>query len=230
VILNFFIPVRAEFFAKQKVSKHERVFQGGSGMKKVACVLIVVQIFSVRLLWHYQPDEPGMLGTPSYLEQRALAQQTEKTLCAVLNVNGADEFEQIVALISRCKPVVMMVCQKGHHDEVAARESLQDAAKTFKGSVACAVMDCGKDSGNYEVLAHILHHAKVNRLATPAFLFFKDAGLYAIDGSPAIVQGLCTKENLVKFIQTKFFADVDQNCTSSSICSCDFTPTPVGAE
>jgi hypothetical protein len=181
-------------------------------------------------LWHYQPEEPGILSIPPYLEQRALAQQTEKALCALLDIKGPEEFEQIIALISRCKPVVVMVYQKGQRDEPAARQALQGTSKFFKGSVACAVMECDKDSGNNDVLAHILLHAKVNRLATPAFLFFKDAGLYAIDGSPAIVQGRCTKENLVKFIQTKFFTNCDQNCMDCSICSCDFTSTPVGKD
>ncbi|MFA6263129.1 MAG: hypothetical protein WCW33_03565 [Candidatus Babeliales bacterium] len=196
-------------------------------MKKVAYIFLIIHLFSVHSLWLYPPDEHGILSVPPYLEQRERAQQTEKALCALLDVNGPEEFEQIVALISRCKPVVVMVYKKGNNDEQSARDALLGASKTFKGSVACAVMECGKDSDNHDVLAHILLHAKVNHLATPAFLFFKDAGLYAIDGSPAIVQGRCTQENLVKFIQTKFFADSDHDC---NVCSCDFTHTPRGGD
>jgi hypothetical protein len=196
-------------------------------MKKVASILIVLHIFSIRPLWHHQLEEPGVLGIPSYLEKWAVAKQSERALCALLDIKGPEEFEQIVALISRCKPVVVMVYHKGDRDESAAREALQEASKIFKGSVAGALMECEKDSVNHEVLSHILLHAKVDRIATPAFLFFKDAGLYALDGSPAIIQGHCTKENLVKFIQTKFFTSSEPDC---GVCACDFTRTPVGQD
>jgi len=76
----------------------------------------------------------------------------------------------------------------------------------FKERVTFAniVLD-GTNPDNQQIVAQLMHSENVSQLSLPIFFFFKGGTLYATEGSPAIVHGADSKENLAHFIRKKFF-------------------------
>jgi hypothetical protein len=195
-------------------------------MKRIlGCIVIISAVWGV-VLRSYPPEE-RFLTTPTYLQERAIAQETEKALCSLLTINGNNDFDQIVALISRCKPVVVMVYCRGHKDEEKSFTALHNTAKFFKGALACATMECSSaNSENAKRLNELLDDLGLKTLALPAFLIFKDGDLYK--GTSAIMQGYHSETNLEESIKEKFFMDEEEESGECAVCPCDFTVTTPG--
>lgn len=197
-------------------------------MKRIlGCIVIISAVLGV-VLRSYPPEE-RFLTTPMYLQERAMAQETEKALCSLLTINGNNDFDQIVALISRCKPVVVMVHHKGHKDEEKSFKALHNTAKFFKGALTCATMECGNASSeNAKRLKELLDNQGLKKLDLPAFLIFKDGDLY--QGTSAIMQGYHSETNLEESIKEKFFMDGEEESGECAVCPCDFTVTVPGGK
>ncbi|MFA5306728.1 MAG: hypothetical protein WC365_04730 [Candidatus Babeliales bacterium] len=195
-------------------------------MKRIVCSLAIVAAAWGVVLQSY-PHEERFLTTPEYLQERALAQETEKALCSLLAINGNNDFDHIVALISRCKPVMVMVYHHGDKDEEKSLKALHNTAKFFKGAVACATMECGTaGSENARRLKELLGDLGLKKLDSPAFLIFKDGDLY--QGTSAIMQGYHSENNLEESIKEKFFVGEEGERGKCAVCPCDFTVTAPG--
>ncbi len=196
-------------------------------MKKIVYGIAIVSVLLGVVLRSYPPEE-RFSTTPAYLQERAHAQETEKALCALLTINGNSDFDQIVALISRCKPVIVMVYDLGHKDESKSITALQNTAKFFKGAVACATMECTVGSENAKRLKDLIAAQGLKKLDLPAFLILSDGDLYK--GPSAIMQGYHSETNLEESIKEKFFVDEGEESGECGVCPCDFTVTTPGVE
>jgi hypothetical protein len=193
-------------------------------------VLLLVSVISC--LWAYQPsEESGVLGTAAYLQKWSDMKRAQEEQKSVLTIHGKQDFDQLIAIVSRCKPVVVMIYEAGNPQEKKQTAIFDEVATTFKGigaqapkAVVCAVMECTKNQENRDILSFIKDHERIKDLALPSYLFFMDAGLYATDGSPAILQGFHSKENLVNVIRSKFFSPLLLESKQPGTCDLSMTP------
>lgn len=121
---------------------------------------------------------------------------------AVVLIHGQQSFKKNVVAQSYQQPVVVKFFSQQSIDSCKVKPVFQDVADSLAKEIRFAAVDIIE---NNDLLVQVMADCRLNHVAMPLFLFYKDGHLYAPRHESSImVQGYLTKENLESFIKNKF--------------------------
>ncbi|KKQ49317.1 MAG: hypothetical protein US69_C0007G0066 [candidate division TM6 bacterium GW2011_GWF2_38_10] len=120
----------------------------------------------------------------------------------VFIIEAQRHFDKMVIAQSFQRPVVVKLYAPQSIDCIKVLPIFQEVAKALYPHIACAAIDIITHN---QLFVQLMTLSRVDSVALPLFMFFKDGQLYAPLHDPVLmVQGYVTKDNLIDHIRRKF--------------------------